>query len=243
MDGLTHGLIRCMSTSPGSTLAHANFHSMEISDSPGINHFGLNALPRESDSSDSSNARIGKRGRLSATKSRRREHASRRMTGLNIATVLNRVSPQGSIRAVARSILELAFLEHDLDGAHKRVHRYLQVTRQARLMMCSLECLPERTGVADQAIAGVKRLRKIETREAPIGALRIRGLIVAIQARGDILGIPDAVERELLDHQTRDNLCFAGHLQGRLLREQFLLTHEEREELDLLTIERVMHVT
>src|SRR5579864_7439902 len=116
-DGLTHGLIRCTSTSPGSTLAHANFHTIEISDSPGISHLGLNALPRVSESSRSSNARMGKRGGLSATKSHRCEHAPSRVAGLNIAAVLNRVSPQGRIRAVARSILELAFLEHDLDSA------------------------------------------------------------------------------------------------------------------------------
>src|SRR5579864_115024 len=110
-------------------------------------------------------------------------------------------------------------------------------------MMCRLEHLPKRAGVADQAIAGIKRLWNIEAREAPGRALRIRGLIVAIQAGGDILGIPDAVEREFFDHQTRDNLCFSGDLQGRLLRQQFLLTDEEREELDLLSIERVMHIT
>ena len=122
-EGSTHGLIRCTSASPDSTLAHANFHRIETSDSPGISHFGLNALPRESESSNSSNARIGKRGRMSATGSHRCQHAARRVAGLNIAAVLNRVSPQASIRAVARSVLEFTFLEHNLDSPGKRIHR------------------------------------------------------------------------------------------------------------------------
>lgn len=110
-------------------------------------------------------------------------------------------------------------------------------------MMRGLERLPKCTRIVDQAVSGVKCLWNVEPREAPTRAFRISALIVAMQARSNILRVPDAVEREFLDHETSDNLCLAGDLQGRLLREQFLLSDEESEELDLLAIERVMHIT
>ena len=64
------------------------------------------------------------------------------MAGLNVAAMMNSVGPQSWLGAVTRRILDLAFLEDDLDGADERVHRQIEVARQARLVMCSLERLP-----------------------------------------------------------------------------------------------------
>ena len=100
------------------------------------------AVRSEGESSRSPTARMGKRGRSSATKSHRCQHAPSRVAGLNIAAVLNRVSPQGRIGAVARSILELAFLEYDFDSACYRFHRDFEAAWQARLMVCRLERSP-----------------------------------------------------------------------------------------------------
>ncbi|MDH6147227.1 hypothetical protein OKW46_001149 [Paraburkholderia sp. WSM4179] len=102
---------------PGCALAQANFHRVETRDSPGINHAMLKSLPSASLICHSSNVRIGKRGVLSAFRLRRCEHASGGITGLDIAAVMNGVRPQGRLWAVAGTILDLAFLEHDLDGA------------------------------------------------------------------------------------------------------------------------------
>ena len=73
-------------------------------------------------------------------------------------------------------------------------------------------------------------------------SLRICSLIVAIETRRYILSVANAVEREIFDHQTRDDLGLARDLQRSLLREQLLLTDEECEELDLLPVECVMYV-
>jgi hypothetical protein len=96
--------------------------------------------------------------------------------------------------------------------------------------------------VVHQAISSVERLWNVETGERPIVALRIRCLVITQQARCDVVGVPDPVERHFLDHEARDNLRLVGDLKPCLLREQLLLTHQEREELDLLPVKCVVDV-
>jgi hypothetical protein len=49
-----------------------------------------------------------------------------------------------------------------------------------------------------------------------------------------MLSVANAVEREIFDHQARNDLGLVRDLQRSLLREQLLLTDEECEELDLM---------
>jgi len=56
-----------------------------------------------------------------------------------------------------------------------------------------------------------------------VTSLRICGLIVSIETRRYILSVANAVEREIFDHQRRDDLGLARDLQRSLLREQLLL--------------------
>jgi len=67
-----------------------------------------------------------------------------------------------------------------------------------------------------------------------VTSLRICGLIVAIETGRYILSVANAVEREIFDHQARNDLGLVRDLQRSLLREQLLLTDEECEELDLM---------
>ena len=83
----------------------------------------------------------------------------------------------------------------------------------------------------------------MEAGEAPGGAFRIGGLIISIEARCDILGVADAGERQFFDHETCDDLRFLRNLKGCFLCEQFFLSHEKRQKLDLLAIECVVNIT
>ncbi len=97
--------------------------------------------------------------------------------GLDVAAMLHGVSPQGCRGTVTGCIFEFAVLEHDFDGACERFHRDFEPARQARLVVRCLERLPQHTGVVDQAVAGVKRLRHVEAGKAPLAALRAGCLI------------------------------------------------------------------
>ncbi|CAE6848972.1 hypothetical protein R75461_07374 [Paraburkholderia nemoris] len=83
---------------------------------------GLNLQPGGLPGCHSSNVRIGKRTASSASQLRCCEHASGSMAGLDIAAVLYGVGPQSWLRAVTGRILDLAFLEDNLDGADERLH-------------------------------------------------------------------------------------------------------------------------
>ena len=72
--------------------------------------------------------------------------------------------------------------------------------------------------IADKSVTRIKRLRHIEPGDAPLRALRIEAsLIGSVQTRGgNILGVPNASEREVLDPETCNNPPFASDLQRSL---------------------------
>ncbi|CAD6561289.1 hypothetical protein LMG28727_07388 [Paraburkholderia kirstenboschensis] len=109
--------------------------------------------------------------------------------------------------------------------------------------MCGLKGVPQRERIAHKSISNIKRLRHVESRETPLCALGIGGLIIAVQACSDVFGIADAMEKEFFDHQARDDLGLANDLQGALLRQQLLLTHEKREQLDLLAVQCIVYIS
>src|SRR5471032_3320366 len=107
-----------------------------------------------------------------------RQAASGRHPSLDIAGTAHRLDPQLGRRPVMRSVLQLAFLEHDLDGTGERFHRNLQCAGQPRLVVYRGEGLPKHLGIVDQAISGVHRLLQIEARKRPVGAAREIGLAI-----------------------------------------------------------------
>src|SRR5471030_1714991 len=146
-----------------------------------------------------------------------RQAASGRHPSLDIAGTAHRLDPQLGRRPVMRSVLQLAFLEHDLDGTGERFHRNLQCAGQPRLVVYRGEGLPKHLGIVDQAISGVHRLLQIEARKRPVGAAREIGLAITDQAGGDIGGIANAMECEFVDHQARHNLGLAAHCMAILM--------------------------
>jgi hypothetical protein len=95
------------------------------------------------------------------------------MAGLDKAAVVNSVSPQGCVGAIARRIPEFAILEHNLDGTRKRLHRNLETAWQACLVLCGLERIPQYGRIVDESIAGIERLWYIKACEA---SLRVFGV-------------------------------------------------------------------
>ncbi len=61
--------------------------------------------------------------------------------------------------------------------------------------MCGLKGVPQRERIAHKSISNIKRLRHVESRETPLCALGIGGLIIAVQACSDVFGIADAMEK------------------------------------------------
>ena len=61
-------------------------------------------------------------------------------------------------------------------------------------------------------------------------------MIIVREAGGRFRGIAHAVELQLLDHETRDDLFISVHLEGRLLGEELrlALAEEEREQSNAL---------
>ncbi len=72
--------------------------------------------------------------------------------------------------------------------------------------------------------------------------LGVARLIIAGQTGGRVRRILNARELQLLDHEARDDLLIATHLESPLLREQLRLTDEERNQPNAVVGELIVNV-